>query len=43
MERNGKGKVYYEYRKLTFEEEYLNGRRWNRKIKEYYYNDKLKF
>ena len=29
---------YYKSGELKFEREYLNGERWNGKIKEYYYN-----
>ena len=44
MERNGKGKEYNKYGELIFEGEYLNGKRWNGKGKEYtYLLDKLLF
>ena len=43
-ERNGKGKEYDKLNdKLIFEGEYLNGKRWNGKGKEYYNYRKLKF
>ena len=34
-ERNGKGKEYSINGELKFEGEYLNGKRWNGKVKEY--------
>ena len=36
VERNGKGKEYYDNGKLKYEGEYLNGKR-NGKGKEFYY------
>ena len=43
-ERNGKGKEYNDDGELKFVGEYLNGKIWNGKVKEYnYYNGKLEF
>ena len=38
METNCKGKEYYNNRKIKFEGEYLNGRRWNGIGYDYYGN-----
>ena len=42
-ERNGVGKEFDEKERLIFEGEYLNGKRWNGKIKHYGRNNKLEF
>ena len=36
--RHGKGKEYFYFNKILFEGEYLNGQRWNGKLKEYNYD-----
>ena len=53
--RNGKGKEYSKFflndeyfkenifRKLAFNGEYLNGKKWNGKFKEYYYDGEIQF
>ena len=38
---NGRGKGYYDNGKLKYEGEYVNGKKWNVKVKEYNYDGKL--
>ena len=42
-ERNGKGNEYDKGEALIFDGEYINGKRWKGKGKEYFLNGKLKF
>ena len=43
LKREKKGKEFNYDGELIFEGEYLNGKRWNGKGKEYYDNNKIKF